>query len=57
MKRIFTQEDKDLVLTYGSKAALSDIGRVLDAKLGSIFTILREHGGIKPEKEREQPLF
>ena len=31
-------------------AGFSQIGRVLEAKPGSIFTILREHGGIRPRK-------
>ena len=33
-------------------AGFSDIAQVLDAKPGSIFTILRDFGGIKPEKRK-----
>jgi len=29
-------------------AGYSDIGRILDAKPGTVFTVLRETGGIKP---------
>jgi transposase InsO family protein len=29
-------------------AGFSDIARVLDAQPGSIFTVLRKHGGLKP---------
>lgn len=49
MKRTYTHEERDLVFELWKQGAgFSDIGRVLDAKPGSIFTILREHGGIKP---------
>lgn len=49
MKRTFTPAEKDLVFDlWKSGAGFSDIGRVLEAKPGSIFTILREHGGIRP---------
>lgn len=51
MKRTFTADEKDLVFDlWKSGAGFSDIGRVLEAKPGSIFTILREHGGIRPRK-------
>ncbi len=51
MKRTFTADEKDLVFDlWKNGAGFSDIGRVLEAKPGSIFTILREHGGIKPRK-------
>ena len=51
MKRTFTQDERDIVFDLWKRGAgFSDIGRVIDAKPGSIFTILREHGGIQPEK-------
>ena len=51
MKRTYTQEEKELVFDLWKQGAgFSDISRVFDAKPGSIFTILRDHGGIKPEK-------
>lgn len=53
MKRTYTPEDKDLVFELWKQGkGFSDISRVLDAQPGSIFTILRESGGIKPEKRR-----
>lgn len=56
MKRTYSQDERDLVFDlWKCGAGFSDIARVLDAKPGSIFTILREHGGIKP-KERKRSL-
>lgn len=53
MKRTFTEEERSYVFDLWKQGAgFSDIGRVIDAKPGSIFTILREHGGIKPEKRK-----
>jgi IS30 family transposase len=53
MKRTFTDEERDCVFDLWKQGAgVSDIGRVIDAKPGSIFTILREHGGIQPEKRK-----
>lgn len=51
MKRTYTQEEKDLVFDLWKQGAgFSDISRVIDAKPGTIFTILRDRGGIKPDK-------
>jgi len=48
MKRTCSGEERELVFNLWKQGAgFSDIGRVLKAKPGSIFTILREHGGIK----------
>lgn len=53
MKRTFTEEERNCVFDLWKQGAgFSDIGRVIEAKPGSIFTILREHGGIKPEKRK-----
>ena len=53
MKRTYTQEERELVFDLWKRGAgFSEIARILDAKPGSIFTILREHGGIKPEKRK-----
>jgi IS30 family transposase len=53
MTRTFTQDERDIVFDLWKQGAgFSDIGRVIDAKPGSIFTILRENGGIQPEKRR-----
>jgi IS30 family transposase len=48
-KRTFTQGEKELVFTLWKQGTgFSDIGRVLDAAPGTVFTALRETGGIKP---------
>lgn len=48
-KRTFTQDEKDLVFNLWKQGTgFSDIGRVLDAAPGTVFTALRETGGIKP---------
>lgn len=53
MKRTYTQEERELVFDLWKRGAgFSDIAQILDAKPGSIFTILREHGGIKPQKRK-----
>ena len=56
MKRTFTQEERDYVFELWKQGGgFSDIGRVIDAKPGSVFTILREHGGIQPAKRKRSP--
>jgi len=53
MKRTFTEEERICVFNLWKQGAgFSDIGRVINAKPGSVFTILREHGGIQPEKRK-----
>ncbi len=53
LKRTFSQEERDLVFDLWKQGAgFSDIAQVIDAKPGSIFTILREHGGIKLGKRK-----
>jgi IS30 family transposase len=48
-KRTFTQDERTLVFDLWKQGAgFSDIGRIIEAKPGSMFTILREDGGIKP---------
>ena len=50
LKRTFTQDERNLVFELWKEGAgFSDIGRVIEAKPGSVFTILRESGGIKPK--------
>ena len=57
MKRTFTQGERDLVFDLWKQGVgFSDIGRVVDAKPGSVFTILREHGGIKPKNRNVRPV-
>lgn len=53
MKRTFTQEEKGYVFnTWKQGKGFSEIGKALGAKPGSIFTILREHGGIQPKPRK-----
>jgi hypothetical protein len=48
-KRIFTQDEKELIFNLWKQGTgFSDIGRVLDAAPRTVFTALRETGGIKP---------
>ena len=48
-KRTFTQDEKELVFNLWKQGTgFSDIGIVLDAAPGTVFTALRETGGIKP---------
>lgn len=56
MKRKFTQSEKETCWSLWRQGlGFSDIGRVLDAKPGSIFTLLREHGGVTlPRPTRSQ---
>jgi IS30 family transposase len=51
IKRTFTQEEKDLIYDLWKQGAgFSDIGRVIEAQPGSVFTVLRKTGGIKPRQ-------
>lgn len=53
IKRTFTRAERERVFQLWKKGfGFSDIGRVINAKPGSIFTILREHGGIQPEQRK-----
>ncbi len=48
-KQTFTHEEKELVFNLWKQGTgFSDIGKVLKAAPGTVFTALRETGGIKP---------
>ena len=52
-KRTFTNADKDLIFNLWKQGTgFSDIDRIIEAPPGSIFTVLRETGGIKPPERR-----
>lgn len=52
-KRTFTQDEKDLIFTLWKQGTgFSDIGRVLSAAPGTVFTALRENGGIQPNSKK-----
>lgn len=53
VKRTFTQGEKELVFDLWKQGTgFSDIGRVLEAAPGTVFTALRESGGIKPKPQK-----
>ena len=50
LKRTITPDEREFVFDLWKQGAgFSDIGRIIDAKPGSVFTILRDTGGIKPK--------
>lgn len=52
-KRTFTQGERELIFDLWKQGSgFSDIGRIVNAKLGTVFTVLREVGGIKPNPIR-----
>jgi len=57
MKRTFTPFEKEFVFDSWKKGiGFSQIARMLDSKPGTIFTILRDTGGIKPSKRKPSVL-
>ncbi|MET0038384.1 MAG: IS30 family transposase [Candidatus Thiodiazotropha lotti] len=49
MKRIFTAEEKEWIFdAWKQGIGFSEIAKTLDSKPGTIFTVLRDTGGIKP---------
>lgn len=55
-KRTFTKDEKELIFNLWKQGSgFSDIGRILDAAPGTVFTVLRGSGGIKPEPRTRNP--
>ena len=53
MKRTFTAKDKAFVFDLWKRGTgFSDIAKILNSKPGTIFTMLRDTGGIKPTERR-----
>lgn len=53
MKRVFTSEEKNYIFRlWKSGKGFSEIGRIVDAKPGTVFSVLRDHGGIEPPPRR-----
>lgn len=51
MKRIFTAKEKAFVFYLWKRGTgFSEIARILDSKPGTIFTMWRDTGGIKPSE-------
>ncbi len=49
MKRTFTAQEKEFVFdSWKQGKGVSDIANLLDSKPGTIFTMLRDTGGVKP---------
>ncbi|HIF18158.1 MAG TPA: IS30 family transposase [Cycloclasticus sp.] len=57
MKRMFTTQEKEFVFDLWKKGVgFSKIASILDSEPGTIFTILRDTGGIKPPNRKRAPL-
>lgn len=53
MRRTFTVEEKDFIFdAWKDGVGFSDIAKNLNSKPGTIFTVLRDTGGIKPSKRK-----
>ncbi|MGL5729276.1 MAG: IS30 family transposase [Plesiomonas sp.] len=53
MKRTFTAKEKAFIFDLWKRGTgFSEIARILDSKPGTIFTMLRDTGGIKPSERR-----
>ncbi len=57
MRRTFTAEEKASVFElWKNGTGFSEIANILGSKPGTIFTMLRDTGGIKPhERKRAEP--
>lgn len=54
-KRTFSADEKDLIFDLWKQGTgFSDIGRILEAAPGTVFTALRESGGIKPKARKRR---
>ena len=52
-KRVFSPDEKDLIYKLWKQGTgFSDIGRILQAAPGTVFTVLRESGGIEPSARK-----
>lgn len=56
MKRIFLDDEKSLIFDLWKQGAgFSDIAKKMSSKPGSIFSVLRDTGGIKPAPKKQSP--
>ncbi|GAA5445778.1 IS30 family transposase ISAhy3 [Microbulbifer sp. NBRC 101763] len=56
MKRIFTAEEKEWIFDAWKKGiGFCEIANAIDSKSGTIFTVLRDTGGIKPISRKPSP--
>ena len=57
MKRIFTTQEKEFIFdSWKRGVGFSDIAKIMASKPGTIFTILRDTGGIKPKPRKQSSL-
>lgn len=57
MKRTFTKQEREFVFdSWKSGVGFSDIAHLIDSKPGSVFTMLRDTGGIKPQPRQRRSL-
>lgn len=53
MRRTFTAQEKAFVFKlWKNGTGFSEIAKILDSKPGTIFTMLRDTGGIKPNERK-----
>lgn len=56
MKRTFTKQEKEWIFdSWKDGVGFSEIARILESKPGTIFTVLRDTGGIKPRPRVPTP--
>jgi len=56
MKRTFTAQEKEWIFDSWKKGVgFSEIAKALESKPGTIFTVLRDRGGIKPKPRKPSP--
>lgn len=56
MKRTFTLQEKEIIFdSWKLGIGFSEIAKNLESKPGTIFTVLRDTGGIKPKPRRRRP--
>ncbi len=56
MKRTFTTQEKEFIFDSWKRGiGFSDIAKIMASKPGTIFTLLRDTGGIKPTSRKRSP--
>ncbi|MBD6969799.1 helix-turn-helix domain-containing protein, partial [Vibrio parahaemolyticus] len=55
MKRMFSEQEREFVFdSWKRGVGFSEIAQQLDVKPGTVFTMLRDTGGIKPPKRQRK---
>ncbi len=56
MKRMFTAQEKEWIFdSWKQGVGFSEIAKIIESKPGTIFTVLRDTGGIKPKPRKPSP--